>query len=383
MKIDKRNPKHWLILISSALMLLIVLIPARIYIRIKKQKSVALYGHKLNGNLLPFYEYGLGKKPLFDFYYLSLDSNYINSLDEKRNVLNGINIAHLFILASSSALITDHGPHHFVLLKKLTNMKFIDVWHGIPYKGFNSESFGIKYYDQIWVSSPAMRDMWVDMYGFEFKKVKPVGYARVERLLNLRGHEAEIRKKYGLENKKTVLVAPTWQQDDAGRSIIPFGLSLGEFAKSIASDKNVQVIFRAHLNVKDRHAIEDVAPNVKIMSYADYPVGEDFLAVSDVLISDWSSIVFDYLPLNRPVIYLDVKPPFRLGFSLGPEYRFGAVVGNKKELRLAVENALNNHSKFQSEHRKTINKSMKVSYGDTLDGKVVKRSIELLKELID
>ena len=52
------------------------------------------------------------------------------------------------------------------------------------------------------------------------------------------------------------------------------------------------------------------------------------LQISDVLICDWSSIAFDYLILNRPTLFLDVEPPFRKGFSLGPEYRFGPVIAS-------------------------------------------------------
>lgn len=381
MKVDRNNPRHWIILFTSAILLIFAL-PWRL-IPNRKKKIVILYGHKLNGNLLPFYE--LNDKKL-EFFYMSLDREYLESLHGRPRILNGIKYKDLIMLARADVMITDHGLHHFAMLKKLTACRFIDVWHGIPYKGFGLKNFpSIRDYDQVWVSSESMKKMYVEKFGFDEKIVQPVGYARVERLMNLDNTTSQemIRKKYGLEKKKTILIAPTWKQDDNGRSIIPFGLELREFIDTIAgADRDLQVIFRAHLNVKDMKEIEDVAPNIKIMPYAQYPVGEDFLAITDVLISDWSSIVFDFMPLNRPVIYLGVPAPFKQGFSLGPEYRFGEVVSDKNQLANAVRYAATDPRSYQKQYDEVINKTYQVAYGNTLDGSVIRRSLENIYNLL-
>lgn len=382
MKVDKKNPWHWAILLISA-GLLIIAIPARL-LPPRKKRTVVLYGHKLNGNLLPFYEL---EDLEIDFYYLSLDQEYLKTLTGKARILNGLKYTDLIILARANAIITDHGLHHFVMLKMLTNCKFIDVWHGVPYKGFDAESLSFLHdYHQIWVSSKKMKEMYAQKFGFNKEKVYPIGYARVERLLSLNNPDSKkkIRDKYHLEDKKTILIAPTWQQDDKGRSIVPFGLDLSQFIGTIAkAHSDSQIIFRAHLNVKDASEATNVTPNVKIMPYAEYPVGEDFLAVSDVLISDWSSIVFDFLVLDRPVIYLDVPAPFKLGFSLGPEYRFGAVVSDKDQLSDAVILAANQPEAYMKKYKSLIDKSYEAAYGDTLDGHVMQRSLSKLYDLLD
>ena len=40
---------------------------------------------------------------------------------------------------------------------------------------------------------------------------------------------------------------------------------------------------------------------------------EDFLKISNILITDWSSIALDYIVLDRPVFFLDVPNPFKDG----------------------------------------------------------------------
>ncbi len=388
MKIDKRNFRHWLVLLFSTGLVLLT-IPTRLLSFRKKTDrfKVVLYGHKLNGNLLALYEY-LDRQTdgRFDCSYLTIDGTYSKKLkSENIKVLSGLNLRDVYRLANSDVIITDHGLHHFVLLLKLTKIRFIDVWHGVPYKGFDENDFGpLRDYDQVWVSSKLMKEIYISKYKFPEKIVKDIGYARVERLLNYPDSREELLKKYGLKDQKTILIAPTWKQDEKNRSIIPFGLTLADFAGVIAEsygDSDLQIIFRAHLNTSDRHELNEVK-NVHVLSYADYPVAEDFLIISDVLITDWSSIAFDFMVLNRPTIFMDVAAPFAKGFSLGPEYRFGSTPSNPKQLSESISHALNKPKDYQIKYRKVLEKAEIAAYGDTLDEAILKRSVALLEECL-
>jgi len=54
------------------------------------------------------------------------------------------------------------------LLLKLTDMKFIDVWHGIPFKGFDADDFrALHDYDAVLVASPSMKSMYEGKFGFD------------------------------------------------------------------------------------------------------------------------------------------------------------------------------------------------------------------------
>src|SRR5690606_23511656 len=91
--------------------------------------------------------------------------------------------------------------------------------------------------------------------------------------------------------------------------------------------------------------------NVRLLPGSIYPDAESILLVSDLLICDWSSIAFDYLLLDRPTLFLDVPAPFRKGFSLGPEYRFGPVVGSLDELVEQVGIVMQDTEQYWHEYR--------------------------------
>lgn len=384
MKINKRNPMHWLILLWSGALLILVL-PLRLLKPLKKQQSVVMYGHKLNGNLLALYEFAKKEYPELSLGYLSIDPAYIKEARKEYEILSGLNIADVARLVLCDAIIADHGLHHFKLLQKVTGIKFIDVWHGIPYKGFDAEDFShLHPYDQVWVSSQWMKDLYVQRLGFQGERVKVTGYARADRLRNYPMSRAEALKKYALSDAKTLLIAPTWKQDAQNRSIVPYGLRLDEFFKVItdAYGEDLQIIFRAHLNVNERHGVESTG-NIKIMPYADYPIAEDFLIASDVVLTDWSSIAFDSLAIDQPVVFMDVPAPFKKGFCIEPKYRFGAKAANSEELKTALHEALTQPQTYLNEHQQIAEEAKEIAYGDTLDGKVCQRSFDFLFALLD
>jgi CDP-glycerol glycerophosphotransferase len=234
----------------------------------------------------------------------------------------------------------------------------------------------------VWTSSAACAEIYASQLGVARELITPTGYARTDGLVNGAYDPAELRRRYGIDSSfdKIVLVAPTWQQDDKGRSIIPFGVSEAEFFEAldaVARTANALVIFRAHLNVEGADALPSLT-HVRKMPYARYPVVEEFIAMSDLLVTDWSSMAFDFLPLRRPVVFLDVKPPFKDGFTIGPEHRYGDIVDGLDELCASVVRNLEDPAAFEREHAAQLDATREVVYGDTLDGQVAARQLARL-----
>lgn len=127
--------------------------------------------------------------------------------------------------------------------------------------------------------------------------VAETGYPRVDRTLNFSPEDAKrVRKSLGLgtSQRKIVLYAPTWRGD--------LKSSHFDVEKLVADlealgSLDCDVLFQAH------HHTERLLP-------ADLPVTvvpktvetNDLLGVVDVLITDYSSILFDFLPTGRPAI---------------------------------------------------------------------------------
>jgi CDP-glycerol glycerophosphotransferase (TagB/SpsB family) len=353
MKIDKGNPRHWLVLFRQGLYTLLA-ICAR-YLSAKPRKPiVALYGHQLSGNLKALYEeWRRAYTGEFDCYFLSLDPQYGQELrNQGINVLRCGSLTDMLRVGRSSAIITDHGLHAMSPLISLTNIVFIDVWHGIPFKGFTPQDFRVQHrYDEVWVSSPLLKEIYQSKFGFRAEIVHNLGYARADKLFLRQPPDPLLREKAAIPlGNRVVLYAPTWQQDDSGRDLFPFGESQDSFIQRLSDtcrDHKAILVIRSHLNASINTKFYD---NVRYCSMKDFPDTEALLMLTDILICDWSSIAFDFLALDRPTIFLDVEAPFKNGFSLGPQYRFGNVVTDMDLLGKELDEVLGSPGEYAAEH---------------------------------
>lgn len=385
MKIDKSNVIHWLLLLQQGCytVLAIFLRPFR---RKKEKPLVILYGHQLSGNLKALYEqWKKTHQDKLTLYFLSLDPDYSRILENMRiNVLRCSRLKDMVFAGCSDAFITDHGLHAMEPLVRFTDIKFIDVWHGIPFKGFVPDTFRVQHrYDEVWVSSPLLKDIYVNKFGFPAEIVKPMGYARVDKLFRRDTPSQIFRVQAGISSEdKIVLYAPTWQQEDEGRELFPFGESQESFINSLSSicrANNAALVIRSHLNARIDQLKDD---NVYYASMKDFPDAESLLIEADVLICDWSSIAFDYLALNRPTIFLDVPPPFKNGFSLSKDYRFGKVVKNMEELLNGLKTTLAEPKSYFNKYNCTHISVTESVYGDTQQVNSSIRQLDHLSELL-
>lgn len=391
MKINKKNPEHLAALAISGL-LTMVAITARPFIKrrgIHKEKIVIFYGHTFHGNLKAFSDY-LHKKRGYKPYFLVLDRNYLKQLRARQNdkdILSAFSLRDMLQVAKADAFITSHGMHFFSLFRTLTNIKFIDVWHAVSHKGFSSDNFrGLWGHDQIWVSSEDMKEMYINRYKFAPDKVRVTGYGRTDQLVNGSLDKKKILTKYKIPKfKKYILIAPTWHQDEKGRSLVPYGLSEKKFFSEldkIAVEHSAGIIFRTHLNSGDAVNVDGLK-NILFMPYSKYEIVEDFLFIADICVTDWSSVNIDYLPLKRPALFLDVPAPFKHGFNLGPEHRYGDVAKSFTEFKRLLRLYLTSPDEFTKRHSEDMKSTSTIAYGDSLDGKSCDRYFANLKELLE
>jgi CDP-glycerol glycerophosphotransferase len=378
MKINKRDPRHWLILFRQGLYTLFAVCGR--YLGSKPEKPVVvLYGHQLSGNLKALHEeWKRNFTRELDCYFLTLDPGYHQILQAAGvNVLHCGKLTDMLLVGRCSAIITDHGLHAMRPLLGMTNIRFIDVWHGIPFKGFIPSDFLTQQrYDEIWVSSPLLQAIYVNDYGFEPDRVINMGYARADKLFRRAPPESSYRKQSSIPSgNKLVLYAPTWQQDHAGHELFPFGESQDSFISQLSEvciAHAATLVVRSHLNA---HISEQDYANVLYCSMKDFPDTENLLQETDVLICDWSSIAFDYLALDRPAIFLDVKSPYKNGLSLGKEYRFGEVVSNMEQLTGELQNILQDSSNYYQQHSAAHRDITSRVYGENNDGATAKRQL--------
>lgn len=385
MKIDKKQPRHWFILLQQGAYTLLAIL-ARPFIRKPEKPIVILYGHQFSGNLKALYlQWQETHSNQLSLYFLSLDLAHSKQLELSGiRVLRCSSLRNMLTLTRCSAMITDHGLHTMTPLIALTDIIFIDVWHGIPFKGFVPGDFRVQHhYDEVWVSSPLLKRIYVEQFGFNPEKVHSLGYARVDKLFWGNPPSDSFKDAYAIpSNNKLVLYAPTWKQDDRGRELFPFGENPASFVQAlndICKANSAILIIRSHINT---HIDIENYDSTLYCSMTDFPDSEALLQETDVLICDWSSIAFDFLVLNRPTIFIDVTPPFKNGFSLGKEFRFGRIAGDMtslmNELGLVLEDP-DAYWKLQKSEHRIIAQNI---YNNCNDGNAGLKQINHLAELL-
>lgn len=218
--------------------------------------------------------------------------------------------AHLYFLARASHIVGNSVlPEHFV---RKADQKYLNTWHGIAYKGIGRDStsplgaaasvYNMLQATHVLTPCPFMSDMQLErlsLRGVHAGSIAEIGYPRQDLTVNVtEGRLAELRSELGLDpNRKTVLYAPTWRGNKGSARFDADQLE-ADLARLTRLDANI--VFQAH-HIMLRH-IKNVDYGSIIIPPANM-VTNELLTVADLLISDYSSIFFDYLVTDRPVVH--------------------------------------------------------------------------------
>lgn len=134
-------------------------------------------------------------------------------------------------------------------------------------------------------------------------KIIEEGYPRNDKLATATEEDRKaIRKKLGVEGKKVILYAPTWRdnQHTSGQGYTyKTEVDFDKLHKELGDD--YVILFRAHYLVANSFDFARYEGFIKdVSSYGDI---NDLYIASDLLITDYSSVFFDYSILERPIIF--------------------------------------------------------------------------------
>jgi CDP-glycerol glycerophosphotransferase len=140
--------------------------------------------------------------------------------------------------------------------------------------------------------------IWERVYPGRYETLE-VGYPRNDALVNARaGDVTRARAELGIEaDRVAVLYAPTHRE--YLRPDLP-PLKVGRLAEALGPD--YVILSRAHY-LQGQEA-RDEGPDLGdgILDVTAHPTIEDLFLAADVLITDYSSVMFDYAVLDRPVV---------------------------------------------------------------------------------
>jgi len=262
--------------------------------------------------------------------------------------------------------------------------------HGIGTKS-NSFYAGIEIFDIYLVEGDQKYERLQELYPEYVSKLAKVGFSKFDDIVNFSNKDKEkILDKYKLDkNKKTILYAPTF-----------FPSSIEKMANDFPEVFNeCNVIVKPHYLTYERKKYKNQLKkfdkwnrfeNCAVLPLSEYNI-VPFLAISDIMISDESSAMFEFAALDKPVIsnrYFKLRwtyylMPWKLNRRIdSSKFFYRSILDNAKnyeETLLFTKEALDNPKKLEDKRRKFT----KDLCGD-IDGKVSERICTIVnKKLLE
>lgn len=352
------------------------------------------------------YKYMLTDRRFEEFNYIWVfkEPNKHKYLEENKNtkVISVKGKKYVQAMAKAKYWIFNYKIPDYIYPKK--DQIFVQCWHGTPLKRlgcdlqhfdnalntiegmkkrYNEETKKFSYFLS---PSKFASEKFISIWNMKENKkqdcVLELGYPRNDYLYNYTENDIKtIKSKLEIENctKKILLYAPTYR-DNQHTSGIGYTYKTEVDFDKLKEELSGEyiILFRSHwlvANLFDFEKYKDFIYNV-----SDYDDIDELYVVSDLLITDYSSVFFDYANLKRPILFYmydleEYRDNIR-GFYLDIEDLPGPILKTEEEL---IENIKTISEDFYNEKYKKFND--KFNYLD--DGQASKRVVDKIFAFYD
>lgn len=227
-------------------------------------------------------------------------------------------------------------------------------------------------YSAVCVTSPECGQYYSHAFGLSEDKMLSLGRPDTDRLLSAAGLQAlkdKIYKKHPLlKDKKVYLYCPTFREANGHKIRFEPKIDWIELENSLNDDE----IFIIHRHPTMREDLLRGKFYSDIKDYSNEPLNE-LLSVADVLITDYSSVMFDAVLMDLPIVFYcpDIKNYERDFYMRYPADLPGEAVRNSENLLQSIRNADKNGVDSKAEDFKRHQLS-------ACDGHSAKRVAELI-----
>jgi len=160
-------------------------------------------------------------------------------------------------------------------------------------------------YSKVYVSGEACIAPYADAFGMTQERIYPLGVPRTDQLLNT-ARQARVREKLydrypEWRKKRIILLAPTFRGNGQTTAHYDQELDFEKFRRELGPD--TVLLLRMHPFVLNPPIVPD-AYSDQIINMTDYPDINDLMQIADILITDYSSVIFEFALLQKPMIFL-------------------------------------------------------------------------------
>lgn len=202
--------------------------------------------------------------------------------------------------------VTNSGIERGLNFKKKQTV-YLNTWHGTPLKLMGrdvpgeSEEFRLNHDIQC-SQSKYETEIFSRVFGLKKECFAEVGLPRNDELAKAtEKRQAELKEALGIpKEKKVILYAPTYREydrDDSLNCIQQVQLNLDKWKQRLGQEW--VLLLRLHYEVAK--AVGDVADGKFAIDVSQHESINDLMIASDILITDYSSIMFDYAILSKPI----------------------------------------------------------------------------------
>lgn len=280
----------------------------------------SFHGKQYSDSPRAIFEYIKENHPEYQLYWAA-DRRHLSIFEEKGLPhVKRLSLKWIFLMARAKYwVINARLP---LWIKKPKRTVYLQTWHGTPLKKLGVDIEDVQMpgtdtekYKQNFVSEAEKWDFLVspnkystDIFkrAFQFKKdVLETGYPRNDYLINNNNpEEIQLLKQHlGIPvDKKVILYAPTWRDNqfyEKGKYKFNLELDLKRFKEEFGDTHTI--LLRMHYLV---------AENLDLNGYEDFVTDlskhediRELYLISDMLITDYSSVFFDYANLKRPILF--------------------------------------------------------------------------------
>ncbi len=223
-----------------------------------------------------------------------------------------------YYLATSKYFLIDdfYFPVYVVKLRKGTEV--VQTWHAcgafkkfgysILDKEYGADNNYVKYvpihknYSHVLVSSQEVVPYYAEAFNMEASNIRSLGIPRTDLFFKDTLQKEAVEKVYqrfpALKDKKLILYAPTFRGATQADMHMNIPFEINQVLEIL--DEDTILGLKMHPFVRD---LPDLSDYSNIIDLSEYPEVNDLLLVADILITDYSSLVFEYSLLERPMIF--------------------------------------------------------------------------------
>lgn len=316
-------------------------------------------------------------------------------------------IVNPYHIASSKIILMDNIFLAFAYTIFKKNVSVVQLWHGtgtIKKFALDSEKDPIRKLAKkasmrnthLIIGSDSMFQIYKSAFGMANEKIFPIGTPRTDLFFDKKFIKFKVDtfyKKYPeLLNKKIILYAPTFRDEELNNfkkyynnkkeNNLYINNEIIEIIKKLNNDYVLGL--RLHPAISKSFSIEklkiDESMNKRIYDFSDNRGDitlNSLLFVSELLITDYSSIIFEYSLLNKKIIFYPYdleeyeKKSRGFYFDYG-KFVPGSIIKNAEDIPKEI---LKNNTNIENS---CIIKNFKKKYMDKIDGNSTKRLYEIL-----